>query len=55
VVNIVKNFYFKCLILFAFRIILVVSYLIYGCFYRIFFILKAQLINMRTLVPKLDL
>jgi hypothetical protein len=49
VVIIAKNFFsFKCLILFAFRIIFVCSYLIYGCFFRISFILKAQLINIET-------
>jgi hypothetical protein len=36
------------LILFAFRIIFVCSYLIYGCFCGISFILKTQLINIYT-------
>jgi hypothetical protein len=40
--------YFKCLILFAFRIIVVYSYLIYGCFLGISFILKTLLINIYT-------
>jgi hypothetical protein len=48
VVNIVKNFSFKCLILFTFRIIFVCSYLINGCFCGIYFILKTQVINMNT-------
>jgi hypothetical protein len=49
-VSIVKSFSFKCLILLTFRIIFVCSCLIDVCFYKISFILKTQLVNMRTLV-----